>query len=194
MNTPTHLLIGAAVLARPAEDAADRHRNAAILIGALLADSAIFVLFVWARLYQGISEQALWGEVYWQEPWQTLVAIGNSLPLYLALLVCGLLARSQVAVAFSAAALLHLAFDLPFHHDDAHPHFWPFSDWRFRSPLSYWDAAHYGNLVALAEVGLAALLIALLWRRFRAPAVRGVLLLAFASYIAVPAYFTLMLG
>lgn len=194
MNTPTHLLIGAAALARPAEDSAGRLRNAAILIGALIADAAIFVLFGWARLYQGVSERALWSEVYWQEPWQTLVAIGNSIPLYLGLLVFGLLARSQVAIVFAAAALLHLAFDLPFHHDDAHPHFWPFSDWRFNSPLSYWDPDHHGSLIALAEVGLAILLILFLWRRFRSRAVRAVLVLAFATYVAVPAYFTFMLG
>ena len=61
-----------------------------------------------------------------------------------------------------AAALLHLTFDLPFHHDDAHPHFWPFSDWRFTSPLSYWDPAHDGGVIALAEVGLAVVLIGFL--------------------------------
>ncbi|WP_299624635.1 hypothetical protein [Pelagibius sp.] len=194
MNTPTHLLIGAAVLARPAEDAAARRRNAAILIGALVCDAAIFILFAWARLLQGISEHRLWSEVYWQEPWQTLVAIGNSIPLYLGLLIFGLVARSQIAIVFAAAALLHLAFDLPFHHDDAHPHFWPFSDWRFHAPLSYWDRDHHGQLVSLAEIGLAVVLIVFLWRRFASRLVRAVLLLAFATYVAVPAYFTLMLG
>ena len=194
MNTPTHLLIGAAVLARPAEDAAGRRRNAAILIGALVSDAAIFILFAWARLLQGVSEHRLWSEVYWQEPWQTLVAIANSIPLYLGLLIYGLVARSQIAIVFAAAALLHLAFDLPFHHDDAHPHFWPFSDWRFHSPLSYWDHAHYGRFVSLAEIGLAIVLIVLLWRRFRSRLVRALLLLALATYVAVPAYFTLMLG
>ena len=194
MNTPTHLLIGAAVLARPAEDAAGRRRNAAILIGALVSDAAIFLLFAWARLLQGVSEHRLWSEVYWQEPWQTLVAIANSIPLYLGLLIYGLVASSQIAIVFAAAALLHLAFDLPFHHDDAHPHFWPFSDWRFHSPLSYWDHAHYGRFVSLAEIGLAIVLIVLLWRRFRSRLVRALLLLALATYVAVPAYFTLMLG
>jgi len=187
-------LIGAAALARPAEDAAARRHNLAILAGALIADAAIFGLFVWARLIQGISEARLWGEVYWQEPWQTLVAIGNSLPLYLTLLLAGLWARSRIAIVFAAAALLHLAFDLPFHRDDAHPHFWPFSDWRFRSPVSYWDPAHHGALVSLAEAALGLVLIVFLWRRFRSLPVRAALLLAFASYIAVPAYFTLMLG
>ena len=194
MNTPTHLLIGAAVLARPAEDAAARRRNAAILTGALVSDAAIFILFAWARLLQGISEHRLWSEIYWQEPWQTLVAIGNSIPLYLGLLLFGLVARSQIAIVFAAAALLHLAFDLPFHHDDAHPHFWPFSDWRFHSPLSYWDHDHYGRFVSLAEIALAVVLIVFLWRRFASRLVRALLLLAFATYVAVPAYFTLMLG
>jgi len=34
---------------------------------------------------------------------------------------------------------LHALFDFPLHHDDGHRHFWPFSEFRFDSPVSYWD-------------------------------------------------------
>ena len=48
--------------------------------------------------------------------------------------------------------LLHSLGDFPLHHDDAHRHFFPFSDWRFISPISYWDPAHYGNWASLLEI------------------------------------------
>ena len=194
MNTPTHLLIGAAVLARPQDGGSARWRNWAVLAGALLPDAAIFFLFAWARLFQGVSEQDLWSRIYWSEPWQSLFAIFNSAPLYTVIVLIGLAARQTWLALIGLAALLHLAFDLPFHHDDAHIHFWPFTDWRFRSPLSYWDENHHGDWVALAEVALSLGLILLLWKRFENRIVRAALLLALASYIAVPLYFSLMLG
>ncbi|WP_282609530.1 hypothetical protein [Pelagibius sp. Alg239-R121] len=194
MNTPTHLLIGAAVLARKADRKGIHWRNWAILAGALLPDAAIFILFGWARIVQGASEQELWSKIYWSAPWQSLIAIFNSAPLYTAVVLIGIAARQTWLALIGLAALLHLAFDLPFHHDDAHAHFWPFTDWRFRSPLSYWDENHHGDWVALAEVALSLGLILLLWQRFEARAVKIALVLALASYVAVPLYFNLMLG
>ena len=86
MNTPTHLLISAAVLARHGKPA----RNWAVLAGALIPDAAIFVLFAWARLVQGASERELWSNLYWQAPWQSLVAVANSVPLFLGAALLGL--------------------------------------------------------------------------------------------------------
>ncbi len=193
MNTPTHLLISAAVLTRRG-DADEPKRNIAILAGALLPDAAIYLLFVWARLIERVPEAEVWRNLYWQEPWQSLVAIGNSIPLFAAVTGIGLALKRPIVTLIGLSALLHLAFDLPFHADDAHPHFWPLTDWRFHSPLSYWDENHFGTWVSLAEGLLAIGLIVLLWRRFEGRIVRGALVLALVSYIAVPVYFTLMLG
>ena len=48
--------------------------------------------------------------------------------------------------------ILHCLTDLPLHHDDAHAHFLPLSNWRFESPISYWDARHHGRLIAAVEM------------------------------------------
>lgn len=69
-------------------------------------------------------------------------------------------------LVFALSGLLHLAGDLPLHAEDAHRHLWPLSDWRFISPVSYWDPAHYGRIAAPIEALFAAGLIVLLWRRF----------------------------
>ncbi|MEO0617813.1 MAG: cobalamin biosynthesis protein CobQ [Pseudomonadota bacterium] len=195
MQTPTHLLVAATVLAQP--DAT--RRNGALIAGALLPDLSIYVLFAWSK-YAGIAERQVWDVIYWQEPWQTLSAISNSVPLWGLILAIGMLvARSRravgtVIVVMAIAALLHLALDFPFHHDDAHKHFWPLTDWRFASPLSYWDPAHHGRSVALAEVALAVGCVVVLWRRIVSWPVRAILVGALMAYVAVPLYFRLALA
>jgi len=103
-----------------------------------------------------IPQANLWGEVYWQADWQSVFAIGNSVPLYLCILLIAYLARRQTAATwpqwlslFACAAILHITADFPVHSDDAHPHFWSFSDWRFHSPLSYWNDDPHGLWVGL---------------------------------------------
>ncbi|MGI8738245.1 MAG: hypothetical protein ACR2KU_00935 [Gammaproteobacteria bacterium] len=67
---------------------------------------------------------------------------------------------------------LHVLFDLPLHHDDAHRHFFPFSDWRFYSPVSYWDPAHYGDIVSACEILAVAVGSVVLWRRYESLSLR----------------------
>jgi len=43
------------------------------------------------------------------------------------------------------------------HNDDAHRHFFPFSNYRFISPFSYWDRNHYGSIVSFVEMLLVLL-------------------------------------
>ncbi|MEH2308147.1 hypothetical protein [Nostoc sp.] len=51
-----------------------------------------------------------------------------------------------------ASMVLHSFLDLPVHNNDAHRHFFPFSNYRFISPVSYWDSNHYGAMAALVEI------------------------------------------
>ena len=68
---------------------------------------------------------------------------------------------------FGAAALTHVLGDFPVHNDDAHVHFWPFTDWRFHSPVSYYQSAHYGGVFRPFEMILDVCLAAYLFIRFR---------------------------
>jgi len=189
MNTPTHLIISATLLS-------ERHAarfNGAVLFGALVPDISLYVLFFWARFIAGIPERTLWGQVYWQEPWQTISAVSNSLPLYASVAVVAYFLGARLLAIGAISSIVHLCFDFPFHNTDAHVHFWPFSDWRFHSPISYWDPRHFGDIVAVVEIVLAVSCMALLWRRFEGRGVRAVLFLSMASYVAVPVYFSYML-
>ncbi|MEM6711244.1 MAG: hypothetical protein AAF590_03075 [Pseudomonadota bacterium] len=199
MNTQTHLLVAAALFAKPNQP----KRNTALIIGALLPDAAIFALFGWA-VATGIPQNELWSRIYFSEPMLTFTAIGNSAPLYAAIALFGWAwakVRSgdevktlPLLTVLGLAALTHLAGDFPVHVDDAHPHFWPLSDWRFRSPVSYWDSAHYGGAFSAFEAALGVALCVLLWRRFKTRWVRALLSLTVLAYFAVPFFWWLQFG
>lgn len=214
MMTQTHCLMAAALLANPKRP---RRHNAAILLGSLVPDVAIFSLFVWSK-FANIPEHTLWQETYFSEPMLTLTAIGNSMPLYVLVLLVGLLIsqfetkQGRIAevprpgqtcswhprvisalALFALAAITHLLGDFPVHAADAHPHFWPFTDWRFHSPISYWDHKHYGHVFSVAEAVLGIILSIIVFRRFKVSYVRALTLLAICAYVAVPLYFSLVL-
>ncbi len=190
MNTPTHILTAAALLSRNGQPA----HNRAVLAGSLLPDASIYVLFAWARFIEGHDHHQIWRETYWQEPWQLLGAISNSFVVWALLALIAYRLGWHTALFGALAALIHLSLDFPFHAGDAHRHFWPLTDWRFHSPLSYWDDRHHARWVGVAEIAIVAACIAVLWQRFRTRLVRGLLVLCFASLAAVPTFFWWTLG
>ncbi len=161
MNTVAHMVIASAALASPNAP----KRNWAVLIGALIPDASMFVFFAWSRL-QGWSGDETWNVQYWNEPWQTLGAVSNSLALFGALLILALWRKWSLWSVLASAALLHIALDFPLHADDAHRHFWPISDWRFFSPVSYWDPAHNGLIGGAIETVSMLFAAGVLWWRF----------------------------
>jgi len=44
-------------------------------------------------------------------------------------------------MALTASMFLHCLADFPLHTEDAHRHFWPFSDFRLDIGISYWNPA-----------------------------------------------------
>lgn len=187
MNTPAHLIIGAAVFARPGDKAA----NSAALAGAIIPDLSLYVMAANELLIRNTDPGIVFGQMYFSDEWQRIFAIDNSVFLWTAVLVMGLAlqgnraadlgnaamspasrmksfpVRANWIAVLGGAALLHLALDFPFHHDDGRAHFWPLSNWIFESPLSYWDPAHFGQIVGPLEGFLCLWLCVLLWRRFR---------------------------
>lgn len=171
MNTIAHMVLASAALAR--RDQAEK--NWAALAGAIAPDASMFVFFGWS-LIQGWSGDETWNVQYWTQPWQTLGAISNSFILFGLLLAFSLWRNRPALAAFSAAALLHLGLDFPLHADDAHRHFWPLTDWRFASPVSYWDPDQNGLIGSAFETLLALLATGILWLRFQALRWRALLL------------------
>ena len=168
MNTPAHVVINLAVLGPRRWVSV----GFAVLLGALLPDAAMFVFYAWQKSVVGLSEELIWSQAYFEPAWQNFFDVFNSIPLIVLLGLIGWRMRSLFVEALSLSLLLHCALDLPLHHDDGHRHFYPFSDWRFESPVSYWDPAHFGHYAMAAEALLALISIAYLWRSQRPQWVR----------------------
>ena len=182
MTTPAHAALSLIVLGRS-------ERNALpVALGAVAPDAPMLVFYLWERLVRGVSEGRIWSERYFDPGWQVVFDIPSSIPL-LALALCILLvlvgrrstgrlpasgvaatprpARLTAATLFVASMILHALGDLPLHREDAHRHFFPVSDWRFTSPVSYWDPDHYGGYAAVGEVVLVLAVSVFLFRAYR---------------------------
>lgn len=187
MNTPTHLIVALALLSKRKE----KKRNLGVAVGALLPDLSIFVFYFYAKLIGKLPEQKIWSEAYWTEPWQTISAISNSVPLALFILAISVWRKSVAGAVLAQAMLVHFVLDFPLHADDAHRHFWPLSDWRFFSPISYWNHNHGGGIGTGIEILALFAASFFLWRRFPSPLARSVLAVTVALYGVAGFYFAL---
>ncbi len=182
MNSPTHSLVALALLTRTGE----KRRNWAVFIGSLIPDAFIYLCWLWLTFIRNEPQRKIWDEIYFNPPMQLTASVFNSIPIYSLLLAIGFWQRQRIwgklSMFFAAAALLHIAFDFPVHAHDAHAHFWPFSNWKFHSPFSYWEMHLHAKWVGLFEalIGLAS--IAVLWNRFRRPVVKLLLVILAMSY------------
>ena len=163
MNTPTHMLLGAAVFSRPVVPAT----LVAALMGGLVPDLPMFALVLWATRVAGLPESEVFGRLYFSDAWQAVFAVDHGFFVWGLLLAVARWRRLLVLAAFAGSGLLHAAVDFVTHRDDARRQFWPVSDWVFRSPVSYWDPNYYGGIVSMVELGLVVLAAGFLCFRHR---------------------------
>ena len=156
MHTPAHMLIGFAAFSR-----APRAEAWPVAVGSILPDLPIFILYAWERLVRGSSEDAIWTAIYYEPGWQAFIDAFNSIPLIGVGLLFAWAARSPRVVTIFGAMMLHCFVDLPLHHGDGHRHGFPLSDFRFDSPVSYYDPNHFGAVGGAIE--LTAALVATAW-------------------------------
>ena len=171
MNTPAHAVMNLLCLGQRAKP----QPWTPIVIGSILPDAPMFVFYFVEKVIRGLSEQEIWTQAYYQPHWQNFIDVFNSLPLMGLGLLLALWTRSRFSLLLFASMLLHGLADLPLHNDDAHRHFFPVSDWRFISPVSYWDPRHYGAIAAPLEILAVLIGCVFLWRAH--PAWPGRLLL-----------------
>ena len=191
MNSPTHTLLALALLSKQG----DKKQNWVIALRSIIPDAAIYLWAPYQRFVNGVSGETLWRELYFAEPMQNLIAYFNSIPIYGALAVLGYVMRAKTwgkfMLFFALAALIHMATDLPVHNHDAYRHFWPFSDWRYISPFSYYESEHHAGWVSLVEATIALISIFVLWRRFPKRWVKIILGIFAILYLMLPILFAL---
>ena len=170
MITTTHVVTNALVAIRKKGSAADVLDSTTarwFVAGGLAPDIGLYALSAGAGIFfplvRGMTFQEsmkhAFDDLFFDDP--AWVAIHNSLhsPVVLAgLAAVGKLTKSNRLVAFAAGCKLHTAMDIPVHHNDGPLVFFPL-DWktRFDSPVSYYDADHYGKIVAPIDFAITFL-------------------------------------
>lgn len=162
-------------------------RRNPFLLGAVLPDVPFWLLTAWGEIYYTWFARTPTGEssmvylhlyLYFNDPlWIISHNLFHAPFILLALGVVGWLGIqngqvwSPYLLWFVFGAGLHSLIDIATHHNDGPLLFFPF-DWtyRFPSPISYWDPAHYGAIFMPLELLLDAWLVIYLlaprWRRW----------------------------
>ena len=147
MNTPAHLALSVFIWRAESSWMA----VAAVSLGAVLPDIPIIGFYFYQK-WLGTPEQIIWASSYFEKNWQLFFDLFNSIPITLAIVLLSHLFGLRLLFLLTASALLHMFFDFPLHHDDAHRHFLPLTEWRFVSPVSYWNPLYYGNIMFRLEI------------------------------------------
>lgn len=179
MNTPSHYILNLAALGSFVQPRV----TAAITLGAIGPDAPILVFYLWAKFIQKMPESEIWSTGYYQPFWQNVIACTHSFPIAIVGLVICWQLRSHWGMIFFASMIGHSLLDLPVHNDDAHRHFFPLSDYRFESPLSYWDPDHYGGIVAGVELLLVIGAVPIVWPMLQTLAARIILVIIPIVYL-----------
>lgn len=146
MMTPAH--IAASLIAWRNE--AGWKRTAAVIFGAALPDLPMVGFYVYQKAI-GTADRVIWSQSYFEFGWQLFFDAFNSIPLALLAMAVFVRTNQYLLWLVSASALLHMLCDFPVHHDDAHRHFLPLTNWKFESPVSYWDPRYHGRTFATLE-------------------------------------------
>ena len=178
MQTHGHYVLNLALLGKTI---APKH-NIAITLGAILPDIPIFIFYLISKYMYNMPEAQIWNEAYFQPVWQNIIAISHSIPIALiGFLICWRMDWKWGAI-LCVSMVFHCLLDLPVHHDDAHRHFYPFTDYRFNSPFSYWDTRHHARIVAGVEFGLVLIATPIVMSLLKTPYTKGILVLIDIAY------------
>ncbi|MBC8163869.1 MAG: metal-dependent hydrolase [Roseiflexaceae bacterium] len=174
MNTPSHLIINAALRRVSQEQVAIPATP--FLLGAVVPDLALLLLSVGTLLHARLVAQdadirkimnEAFSENYFHDPiWIASTQLLHSPTLLSITLVLLWRFRQRPgnwrrgAFWFAVGCLSHSIIDILTHYDDGPVVFWPFEwSYRFHSPVSYWDSRHFGNEFAIFELALDVVLL-----------------------------------
>lgn len=195
MQTQSHLLLAAAAIT-PLRSRCGRMfvvAAAALLVGSVLPDIPFFLLTVAGEFYYrwlappppapSIMAYLHFTLFYSHPLWIAGHNFFHSLLIDAALLLVGLWwwrrrgSRAGMALFWLAAGMLaHVTIDVFTHHSDGPLIWFPLNwEYRFASPISYWEAEYGGRTFARFELALDAVLIGyllvaywpMLWQRWR---------------------------
>lgn len=148
MITPSHLIYNWA-LGTKLQLA--RIEKTGLIIGGFLPDLPTYVFFMVHTFIIGSSQQAMWDNLYFDSAWTPIITLSHSFILWPILVLIGHWCRFRLLKWVALGSLFHASLDFLVHNDDAYRHFWPLTEWKFMSPISYWDPNHYGHIVGALD-------------------------------------------
>lgn len=181
MNTPSHWLM--TIAAGKLIPWARNSPRWALGLGSIAPDLPLYFLsfggIYYFRNVLGWEDKRvfrhLFSDLYFKDPaWIALHNFLHSPTMLIILLALTLMLKgirprlSRWLCFFFSACLLHSIVDVLTHHDDGPVLFFPFNwNYRFSSPVSYWDRNHYGGWFMVFEVllDIAMLVLIICWRR-----------------------------
>ncbi len=201
MITPSHIIYNWALAKKTEgneptnEKTPTKKRTLAFVLGALFPDTPTFLFFIVCGLILGYSGEAMWDDMYFNSGWSIPITLTHSFWLWPLLILLGTYFKLNFLRWFSISALLHAVVDFCVHTDDAYRHFWPFTDWKFHSPISYYRASEYGNWVSAFDSLLVLGLLTYLYTHYKGKwriLIVGIGALYLARLIAEPILITFM--
>ncbi len=182
MITPSHIIYSWA-LAKYTEKTttnSGEYRTTAFILGAFLPDIPIFIFFLVCGVVLGYGHTQLWDHLYFNSGWSIAFTLSHSLIFWPLTLAIAHYKNWLFLQWLTISVIFHILIDFCVHTADAYSHFWPLSNWRFISPISYWDTASYGQYVDLFDSVLVLILTSWLFNYYSSPLARlgiGVLLI-----------------
>ena len=169
MNTQSHAVINLFLLRRLrwCNTGNKGNLHLPIVVGAILPDLPVFFFFAWYSLIDPTPQDIIWRSLYFDEKWQLFFNLFNSIPIYTLLALTAYYFSRRKLFIFSLANLLHFVEDFFLHMEDAHDHFFPLSNYRFNSAISYWDSEGYGHYVASLEAIIVVVLSVFLFKKLK---------------------------
>lgn len=170
MITPSHIIYSWALAKKTNGDLAPtvaKKRTLAFVLGALLPDTPTYIFFIVCGLILGYSGEVMWDDMYFNSGWSIPITLTHSFLLWPALITASTYFGWKFLRWFSISALFHTIVDFFVHTDDAYRHFYPLSNWKFHSPISYYNPAEYGIYVGLFDTVLVLFLLSYLYQIYR---------------------------
>lgn len=149
MTTPAHAIFNLLVLRR--EHRVGRSLILPIALGAVVPDITMFGFYIYYKWIRHFPESTIWNDLYFRPEWQSGFDSLHSFPLICVGMWMAYRMASRTWGAFFGSMALHSVSDFLLHNNDAHRHFFPLADYRFASPVSYWDPQYFGQIMAPLE-------------------------------------------
>lgn len=142
------------------------------LIGGIVPDIITYIFYLYYRFFQGVSSTVIWDSLYFNSPWSPFITLSHSFILWTTIIFFAVVFTWPLLRWLAIGALFHTVVDFFVHNEDAYANFWPLSNWRFESPISYWDPNLFGLIVSRFDAIFVIIILIIFYKEIKNIAVK----------------------